>query len=419
MRSFSAIRRSRRASVETLEGRCLLSVTLGANLVVNGTAEANVGSASGSNIITPTGWTANGTPTVVKYGASGFPSSTSPGPATRGLNFFAGGPGSGDESDLFQTIDVSSVAAQIDAGHIKYTLSGFLGGFAGQSDQTTLFANFHGAGNSFVGQTSVGPVTATNRGNVTGLLSRTTTALLPKGTRSIQMQQHFDPVSGGYNDGYADNISLILASTVVATTGNISGTVYNDLNGNGSRQSGENGLPNVTVFLDRNSNGILDAAEPKTLTSAAGLYTFSNLAVGAYKVREIVPATFRATTPNPVAATVVAGATATANFGDSQTVLISGNVYNDANGNKVKDPAEHGIAGVTVYLDFNNNAQLDSFELKTTTDANGNYSFTEPFGTYVVRQVIPSGKVQTTPVGGITVTLLKGTVATGKNFGDK
>ena len=84
---------------------------------------------------------------------------------------------------MFQTIDVSSIAAQIDAGHIKYTLSGFLGGFAGQSDQTTLFANFHGSGNSFLGQDSVGPVTNTDRGNVTGLLSRTKTALLPKGTR--------------------------------------------------------------------------------------------------------------------------------------------------------------------------------------------------------------------------------------------
>ena len=233
------------------------------------------------------------------------------------------------------------------------------------------------------------------------------------------MQQHFDPVSGGYNDGYADNISVTLTSTVVATTGNISGTIYNDLNGNGSRQSGENGLPNVTVFLDKNGNGLLDTGEPKTLTNAAGLYTFSNLPIGAYKVREIVPATFRATTPNPVTATVAAGATTAVGFGDSQTVVISGNVFNDANGNKIKDAAEHGIAGVTVYLDFNNNAQLDSFELNTTTDANGNYSFIEPFGTYIVRQVVPSGKVQTTPVGGITVTLLKGTVATGKNFGDK
>jgi len=419
MRLFSATQRSRRAIIEPLEGRQLLSVTLGANLVLNPGAEANTGSASGSDVITPSNWTqgGSGTSTVVKYGASGFPSASSPGPTTRGNNFFAGGPNG--ESDLFQTIDVSSIAAQIDAGQIKYMLSGFLGGFSSQNDQTTLFANFHGAGNSFLGQDSVGPVTNVDRASVTGLLSRTKTATLPKGTRSIQVQQHFDPVSGGYNDGYSDNISLVLNSTVVPKTGAISGSVYNDLNGNGTRQTGENGLANVTVFLDKNSNGVLDAGEPKTLTSSTGIYTFGALTPGAYKVREIVPATFRATTANPVTATVVAGATTAVSFGDSQTVLISGNVFHDANGNKINDPTEHGIAGVTVYLDFNNNGQLDSFELKTTTDANGNYSFIEPFGTYFIRQVVPSGKVQTTPVGGFTVTLPKGGTAPGKNFGDK
>ena len=82
MRSYSATLRSRRALIEPLEARQLLSVTLGANLVVNGTAEANTGSASGNDVITPSGWTANGHPTVVKYGASGFPSAASPGPSS-------------------------------------------------------------------------------------------------------------------------------------------------------------------------------------------------------------------------------------------------------------------------------------------------------------------------------------------------
>jgi len=73
---------------------------------------------------------------------------------------------------------------------------------------------------------------------------------------------------------------------------------------------------------------------------------------------------------------------------------------------------------VVVYLDFNNNGQLDSFELKTTTDANGNYKFIEPFGTYVIRQVVPTGKTQTVaPTNPIT--LAKGQTATGRKFGDK
>ncbi|HEX4794049.1 MAG TPA: SdrD B-like domain-containing protein [Humisphaera sp.] len=417
MRSFSDTRRSPHALVETLETRCLLSVTFGANLVINGNAESDTGSGSGNDVITPTGWTANGTPTVVKYGAPNFPSSTSPGPTARGKNFFAGGPNN-SESDLFQTIDVSSISSLIDGGQIKYTLSGFLGGFSSQADEVTLFANFKNGANFSGDQASVGPVTAAQRANATGLLSRNTTGTVPPGTRFIQVQQHFDRLSGAYNDGYADNISLVLTSKVVPTTGTLNGIVFNDLSGNGAHQSSENGVPNVTVFLDKNSNGHLDTGEPKTLTNSAGVYTFSNLAAGTYKVRQVVPATFRPTSSNPVAAPVFAGTVTTVPFEDSQTVVISGNVFLDTNANKIKDATEHGLAGVTVYLDFNNNGQLDSFELKTTTDANGNYSFIEPFGTYVVRQVVPSGRAQTTPVGGFTVTLAKGAVATGKNFGD-
>jgi hypothetical protein len=100
------------------------------------------------------------------------------------------------------------------------------------------------------------------------------------------------------------------------------------------------------------------------------------------------------------------------------TAQVGGTVFNDANGNKIKDSTEKGIGGVQVYLDFNNNGQLDSFELKTTTDANGKYNFVVPFGTYVVRQTVPTGKTATTPTS-FSLTLIKGQIVTGKNFGDK
>ncbi len=107
-------------------------------------------------------------PTAAKYGASGsWPTSSSPGPSGRGNNFFAGGPAD-PESDLFQTIDVSSLATQIDAKKIHFNLSGFLGGSGSQKDNATLFANFMGSSFS---QVFVGPVTAANRGNKTELLS--------------------------------------------------------------------------------------------------------------------------------------------------------------------------------------------------------------------------------------------------------
>ena len=93
--------------------------------------------------------------------------------------------------------------------------------------------------------------------------------------------------------------------------------------------------------------------------------------------------------------------------GDAQ---IDGTLWNDADGDAQHDAAEPALAGWTVYLDLNDNAQLDVGENATTTDANGAYRFTglAP-GTYVVRQVLQQGWEQTAPdSGAYTVTLTAG-----------
>ncbi|HPU07206.1 MAG TPA: GEVED domain-containing protein [Thermogutta sp.] len=75
---------------------------------------------------------------------------------------------------------------------------------------------------------------------------------------------------------------------------------------------------------------------------------------------------------------------------------------------------EPGVAGVQVFIDLNQNGVYDSFEPITTTqfdnpltpnqDETGYYQFTGLFsGSYVVRQVIPSGWVQTFPPAGIVL----------------
>ena len=85
------------------------------------------------------------------------------------------------------------------------------------------------------------------------------------------------------------------------------------------------------------------------------------------------------------------------NFGDFKTVSISGSVFQDTNGNGGCNKGEAGLAGVTVFLDTNNNGVLDAGETSTTTDANGNYSFTNVGpGTYHVAEVLPTGFTQTT-----------------------
>ncbi len=68
--------------------------------------------------------------------------------------------------------------------------------------------------------------------------------------------------------------------------GEISGHVFEDLNGNGIQDPGEPNLRGQTVFLDLNDNGIPDEGEPKMETDAEGRYIFSGLALTRYKVRQ-------------------------------------------------------------------------------------------------------------------------------------
>ena len=77
----------------------------------------------------------------------------------------------------------------------------------------------------------------------------------------------------------------------------ISGFVFNDLNSNGKRDSGETGLSKVTVYLDVNNNKKIDTNEKSTTTDGAGNFSFSNVAPGAYIIRQIVPAGMSQTSP--------------------------------------------------------------------------------------------------------------------------
>ncbi len=77
---------------------------------------------------------------------------------------------------------------------------------------------------------------------------------------------------------------------------------------------------------------------------------------------------------------------------------IQGSKWNDLNGDGQWGAAEPGLGGWTVYLDQNQNGQLDGNEVSTVTDANGNYSFTALTpGNYTVAEVLQPGWKQTYP----------------------
>src|SRR5262249_16643722 len=66
-----------------------------------------------------------------------------------------------------------------------------------------------------------------------------------------------------------------LLFTIVASTTNLTGSVYNDANHNGARDGSEAGLQGWTVYADQNNNGVLDPGEPSAVTDTGGNYVLT------------------------------------------------------------------------------------------------------------------------------------------------
>jgi hypothetical protein len=229
-------------------------------------------------------------------------------------------------------------------------------------------------------------------------------------------------------DAYNGGVGKYSLELDAARVGAISGVVFNDLNGNGVRDAGEPGIMDRLVYVDLNNNGNPDGNEPEAETDAAGLYTLNNISVGTRTVRQHLLPGWSQTSPatnQPRMVTVVANqTTANQNFGTRNGAAlnlssISGTVWNDVNGNGIKDAIDSGIAGRTVYIDANNNSVLDAGEKSAMTSGSGMYMLSGLLGgTYKVRQVRPAGWSQTAPANnyGLNVTLSAGQNATGRNF---
>lgn len=193
-----------------------MSLTAGAqstakNLIVNGNAEQGASSPNGYDVVPEIpGWTRRGGFTVVEYGAADFPGIQAGTALHGGAKFFAGGPGNAG-SAVSQTVSVASQKRLVDSGKARATLSGFLGGFGGQEDSLIATAVFLGQSEARLGgMLKLGPVGAAARKLQTGMIRKTVTGVVPKGTRSIRVTLSANRTSGSYNDGYADNLALTI-----------------------------------------------------------------------------------------------------------------------------------------------------------------------------------------------------------------
>lgn len=215
-------------------------------------------------------------------------------------------------------------------------------------------------------------------------------------------------------------VKLGLSKATSGTTGTITGTVFHDANGNTKQDSSEKQALVATVWLDLNNNAVLDKGEPSTTSNKrSGVFTFSNVAVGTYALREVAPLKTRQTYPRKYfSVSVTANHTSGGNlFGDTYLAFISGVVFNDANSNGVQDGGEAGLANRRVYLDLNQDGVYQTNEPSVLSDSGGNVIFNSVNpGTYTIRIADQSGWTATN-VSSYSVGLKAGRIKRGAFFG--
>jgi exodeoxyribonuclease-3 len=192
--------------------QALARLRTGVNLISNGGAEGNPGTASIFDRVI-TDWetsTTNTATTAQLYNKTGFATAIPGG----GANYFHGGnlfSQSPESHSIREKISAADLSEGIDLGLARYDLSGYFGGVTTQSDTATLTATFLDALGGSLGSVAIGNVTAAERQNITRLLQRTTSGEVPMFTRDINLTLTFTKgAENTVNDGSADNLSLVI-----------------------------------------------------------------------------------------------------------------------------------------------------------------------------------------------------------------
>ncbi|MCB6402676.1 SdrD B-like domain-containing protein [Schaalia odontolytica] len=199
---------------------------------------------------------------------------------------------------------------------------------------------------------------------------------------------------------YDQNPNNNTAKASISVKHRLSGKVYYDANDSSSYTDGEEGFKDITVELLRPDGSVVAT----TTTDADGNYSFTRLAAGDYTVKvtkagaiaDLTQTEDPDATKDSTSGTVTLNAgnpvQENINFGYVKKHSISGTVYLDQNRDKTKDGGDIAQSGVTVKLVDGSGAVVAT----TTTDADGNYSFTGlNDGTYTV-QVDKTGPLAST-----------------------
>lgn len=168
---------------------------------------------------------------------------------------------------------------------------------------------------------------------------------LPPGSYTIRQEEipGYTLISAGVG------VNLTAGQSVTANFANrfnnptVTGSKWNDANGNGVRDANESPIEGVWIYIDEDGDNRIDIGEPATKTAADGTYTLNFPGPGTYTIREVLGNGFVQTFPGPAAdnehtitltgdPTADAAAMTGLDFGNRLTVD-----YGDA-------PASYGVA---------------------------------------------------------------------------
>ena len=339
-----------------------------------------------------------------------------------------GGANNGMDYPIFA---LGTLAADGTTLHVK----GFVGSAAGQNSFANatieLFkanndANQNGEvivgdGKSLAhgeGQTYLGTITADASGNFDVTLSVAGVAIGQPLTATASRCAS-NPCASATAAGNTSEFSANFSVTPVGI--NVTGTVYNNVNHNATKDPGETGT-GLTLYAKLIQSGVVVQVVPVDTTignAASGTYTFTAVTIGTYSiivdnnnlagdVTPTLPAGWIGTeVPNqtlPLSVTQSTTPMPNQNFGLYNGSKISGSVFKDTGlggggiaNDGVRNGSEAGISGAT--LSTTNASCVSSLCDTTTSDGNGNYTLYIPAavgaGLVAINEVNASGYVST------------------------
>lgn len=197
----------------------------------------------------------------------------------------------------------------------------------------------------------------------------------------------------------------------VENCGSLGDKVWQDVNGNGIQDVGENGLPGINVQLF-DAAGIL---KQSSITNSLGIYSLDTIKYGNYYIKAIKPsdhlispkdigndANDSDVNPNTGESSIFTVNSTVKNtsidIGMFNPAVIGNYVWIDEGSgshtfNGIQDIDEVGAQNVKIYLYNSSNLIVDS----SISNAQGNFQFQVPQGSYFLKAQLPFGKVVTLP----------------------